>query len=74
MLQVKFVLACENSHPSSLPAQVAFSRNAPRAENRFLLFFKQLALNSESSIAVTLLLHADCMIVKNVSNQGGETA
>ena len=79
MLQMKFKLACENSCPCSLLARVAFSREwrfseTPLGWKSFSVAFERLALNSESSSAVTLLLHADWMIVKNVSSQGGETA
>ena len=79
MLQVKFMLACENSRPCSLLARVAFSREwrfreTPLGWKSFSAVFERLALNSESSSGVTLLLHADWMIVKNVSNQGRETA
>ena len=50
-------LACENSHPSSLPVRVGFSRNATRAASEEGRLFSQAVVCCANKMSQTLFLY-----------------
>ena len=73
MLQVRVYVSLRKQPSFFAPGSSGVLAKHQSGWKSFSAVFERLALNSESSSAVTLSLHTDWMIVKNVSNQGGET-